>query len=127
MIDFRTNETLRNEFLKNIDSLHDWQCKKLKPIRDLSYVITNLLKLKFVVEIDGHKYDISFGSDSENGEIGYGWSSYPSPHIYSNEIIEKAFKEGKWYEVTDEYLPIEIIEQNKTQLEELKKKKLKNS
>lgn len=107
MNETRTDKSLRSEFGKR---LHNWQCKRLIPIEDLSYVILNLLKIKFVVEIDGHKYDLSFGKNNETGEVCYGWSSYPSPDLRSWEIIEKAFRNGKWYEVTDEDLTKEEIE-----------------
>lgn len=91
MSKIRTDKNLKDEFHKK---LHNWQCKKLLPIEDLSYVILNLLKVKFVVEINGDKYDISFGKNNETDEIVYGWSSYPSPHLLSYEIIEKFFKRG---------------------------------
>jgi hypothetical protein len=94
----RTDENLKNEFNKK---QHNWQCKNLIPIDNLSEVILNLLKEKFVVEIDGHLYDISFGNNNETSEIGYSWSSAPSPHFKSWEIIEKAFREGKWFMVKE--------------------------
>lgn len=96
MSNIKTTEELRNNFNKN---QHNWQHKKLIQINDLSYILVNLLKEEFVVEIDGSKYDISFGKNEETGEIGYSWSSAPSPHLTSSEIIEKGFKNGKWYVV----------------------------
>jgi len=92
----RTVNTLKTEFNKG---LHNWQCKKLIPIESMDYVILNLLKKCFVVEIDGHMYDIAFGKNEESGEIGYSWSSSPSPHLMSFEIVEKAFRVGKWFVV----------------------------
>jgi len=99
MTNTRTNETLTNEFGKK---QHNWQSKKLIPVGNLGYVVAHLLQEKFVVEIKGHKYDISFGQHIETGEIGYGWSSAPSPHLTSSEIIEKGFREGTWFMVEDE-------------------------
>lgn len=107
MNETRNDRILRSEFSKR---LHNWQCKRLIPIEDLSYVISNLLKIKFVVEIDGHKYDLSFYKNNETGGVCYSWSSHPSPDLKSWEIIEKAFRNGKWYEVTDEDLTKEEIE-----------------
>lgn len=81
--------------------IHDWQTKELSPIEDLSEVIINLLTKRFVVEIDGHMYDLSFGYNEEENEISYAWSSAPSPHLKSWEIINRAFKEGKWFSLRD--------------------------
>lgn len=92
----RTEETLYKEFGKRP---HNWQCKELQEI-ELREVVRNLLKFSFVVEIDGHKYDMSFGA--KRGTIGWGWSSSPSPHLTSTEIVDRAFREGKWYVVVTE-------------------------
>jgi hypothetical protein len=94
----RTNINLYNEFSSSIL----WQSKKLIPVEDLSYVIPNLLKEKFVVEIDGHKYDLSFGFNAKENYIGQIWSSAPSPHLTSTDILNKAFKEGKWFIVQND-------------------------
>lgn len=94
----RTEATLYKEFAK---PQHNWQSKKLQEV-ELDEVLQNLLKHKFVVEINGSKYDISFGA--KRGKIGWGWSSSPSPHLTSSEIIEKAFREGKWFVVMEDDL-----------------------
>jgi hypothetical protein len=93
----RTETKLYEEFG---NKKHNWQSKQLQAVDDLMYVIQNLLKKKFVVDIEGNKYDISFGVSK--GLIGYGWSSSPSPHLMSWEIIEKGFREGKWFVVLDQ-------------------------
>lgn len=80
---------------------HDWQTKELVPVKDLSVVIPNLLKEKFVVEIDGIKYDLSFGFNEKENYIGYAWSGCPSPRLDSEEIVNRAFKEGKWFIVKE--------------------------
>ncbi|MGG1652245.1 hypothetical protein ABHN03_03855 [Paenibacillus sp. NRS-1775] len=72
----RTEEKLHEEMGT---SKHDWQTKKLIQVEDLSFVIQNLLTNKFVVEINGHMYDIAFGVKRK--KIAYGWSSSPSPHL----------------------------------------------
>ncbi|QNR65362.1 hypothetical protein IAQ67_15820 [Paenibacillus peoriae] len=96
-MDMRTKEKLHEE----MGSLkHDWQTKKLIRVEDLSFVIQNLLTNKFVVEINENMYDIAFGIKRK--KIAYGWSSSPSPHLKSFEIIEKAFREGKWFIIEDE-------------------------
>ena len=94
----RTDHMLRSEF----GDQHDWQTKELIPVKDLSYVIPYLLKERFVVEINGHMYDLSFGYNAKEKYIGQGWSSAPSPALSSTEILNKAFKEGKWFVVKSE-------------------------
>jgi len=89
----KTDDDLRKDF----GSEHNWQSKELIPVKDLSFVIPSLLKEKFVVEIDGHKYDLSFGYNSEENYIGQIWSGAPSPQLKYWEILDKAFKEGKWF------------------------------
>ena len=97
----RTTGTLRDEF-SELNEQHDWQTKELIPVDDLSDVIPNLLKHKFVVEIEGHKYDLSFGYNAKEKYIGQSWSGSPSPQLTSVEILNKAFKEGKWFIVKND-------------------------
>lgn len=94
MSEIRTKEEALREFNKGY---HNWQTHRLVKIEDLSFVILNLLKKKFAVEINEHLYDLSFFKNEETGEVGYSWSSAPSPHLTSSEIIERAFREGTWY------------------------------
>lgn len=93
-----TIETLRGNLIRDN---HNYQKYKLKEI-ELADVITHLLDYDFVVEIDGYKYDIEFGYDVKNKYITYCWSASPSPNLCSYEILEKAFKDGKWYKVLKE-------------------------
>lgn len=117
-----TDNDLRTIFINGAKEghLHDWQSKVLEEV-DVSYVIWNLLLDKFVVEIEGHKYDISFGKN-KLGEIGHGNSVYPSPCLLSSEIINRGFKEGKWYRVTDKDLPQEEIDEILRIIKEKEKK-----
>jgi hypothetical protein len=94
----RTDEDLK--FTLN-NRVHNWQCKKLRTVEDLSDVIPHLFKEKFVVEIEGHPYDVSFGYNEEENYVGFGWSSAPSPHLVSSEFIDKVFRKGKWFVVEE--------------------------
>ncbi len=106
-----TVKTLKTEFC-NIakNNLCKWQTKVLQPV-DVDYVIWNLLKENFVVEIDGHKYDITFGKNRK-GEIGSSMTLYPSPAMCSYEVINKGFITGKWYRVTEKDLSQEEIDKH---------------
>jgi len=103
-----TDKDLTANFCKKVDSLHNWQTKILEVVA-VNYVISNLLKDNFVVEIDGHKYDITFGKNRKH-YIGTFVSLYPSPVLSSYEIINKGFTTGKWYRVTDVDLSKEEID-----------------
>lgn len=104
----------------NSESKRNWQNYKLIDV-DVSYVIYSLLKEDFVVEIDGFKYDVKFFKNRKH-EIGQYFSASPSPGLTSSELINKGFKEGKWFLVSDE----ELSDEEKRKIEEdieLQKKK----
>lgn len=101
-----------DDFVKGSKQLRAWQMYVLEEV-PLTYVINNLLKEKFVVEIEEEKYDIMFGIYEDSG-IGFSNSIYPSKCISSYDLIEKGFKNGKWYIITNKQLPIKEI---KKQLE----------
>jgi hypothetical protein len=92
----RTSQDLYKDFKFK---QHDWQCKELSEV-DITYVIANLLKDKFVVEINGSKYDLSFGISNKD-EIGWSYSAYPSSNFLSYEVLEYAFRNGNWFVVAD--------------------------
>ena len=79
-----------------------WKTHQIHPI-SVDDVIWNLLKQNFVVEIEGHRYDVTFGQN-QKGEIGFSSTIYPSPHLVSSEFIRRAFREGTWYELSDKPL-----------------------
>ena len=116
-----TDETLNNKFATSIKELKYSTLKKRIIEIDISFVIFNLLKYDFVVDINGSKYDLSFGLNKENGEIGNYQVCYPnSESLCSYEVIEKAFKEGKWFYVTGEDLTEEELERNIKEINKLK-------
>ena len=100
--------------------LNKWQNKKLLEI-DLRSVLANLLLNDFVVEIDGYKYDISF-CKALNGDITFINSIFPSPFIASHEIIDKAFREGRWFIVTDEDLSEDEKEKHREYMRKVKER-----
>lgn len=91
-----------SDIYKDISYVHDWQTKELAPIDNLSEVVRYLLDEKFVVEIDGHRYDISFGYNEDGNCISFGWSGAPSPNLQSSEIVDRAFRRGKWFLVKED-------------------------
>lgn len=107
-----TSETLRKKFINkgNPNNLPIWYYKKLLEV-SVDYVIFNLLKEDFVVEINGEKHEITFGVN-DNGEIGQS-IRYDEHNTWlcSFEVISKGFKEGTWYIVTED--DIDAAEQEK--------------
>jgi hypothetical protein len=94
-----TDKILNNKFIENKD--HPiWYYKELKPI-EVDYVIWNLLKETFVVEIEGSKHEIIFGKNRK-GEIGQciRYDDIENSNLTSYKVIEKGFKQGKWFIVT---------------------------
>lgn len=89
------NEKVEKSF--NSDK-HLYQKYKKEKV-DLVYVITHLFDENYVVEVNGHLYDLSFAIDEDG--ISYEWSSAPSPHLKSWEIIEESFRYGEWYRIID--------------------------
>ncbi|QUH21754.1 hypothetical protein [Alkaliphilus sp. B6464] len=95
-----TDKTLNNKFIENNDN-PIWYYKELKSV-DVDYVISYLLKETFVVDINGSKHEITFGKNRK-GEIGQYIRSdnLRNSELCSFEVIEKGFREGKWFVVTD--------------------------
>lgn len=91
-----TDKTLNDEFIKNTD-YPIWYYKKLLEV-DISYVICNLLKETFVVEINNSKHQIIFGKNKKGG-LGQciQYDDIKNSKLDSYEVIEKGFKEGKWF------------------------------
>lgn len=107
---------------KFVNPNKSWQTHKLKEI-DIAEVILNLLKKDFVVEIDGYKYDITFGINKDN-EIGQTIILKDSPSLCSFEIINLGFKKGIWYEILDEELSEDEQNKIKKEIEKYKEKEV---
>ena len=91
---------------------------KLQEI-NINEVVFSLLKYNFMVEINGSRYDLMFGV-SETGEISCNQTYYPnSEPLTSHELIEKSFREGKWFYLTDIHLTDEELLLNKGIIEGL--------
>lgn len=117
-----TDETLNKKFATSSKGLLKYNIlkKRIEEV-DISFVMFNLLKYDFVVDINGDKYDLSFGLNKENGEIGNCQTFYPnSRNLLSYELIEKAFKEGKWFYVTNEDLTEDEFAKNVEEINRLK-------
>ena len=97
-----TDKTLDIEFANSINEKYPiWYYKQLEET-SIYYVLLNLLKNKFVVEIDGSKHEIMFGKNRKH-EIWFTsrYDELSEVRLCSSEIIEKGFREGKWYIITD--------------------------
>lgn len=119
-----TKETLNKKFLaeRSDDCEYSILRNRIEKV-DIDFVILNLLKYDYVLEINESKFDITFGLNKKSGEIGNFIKPYPNSNLLMDgNIIEKGFKEGKWYYVTDEKLNNEEFQKNKKEIKVLKKK-----
>lgn len=96
-----TSETLKDKFAQDMDDMPIWYYKELEEV-EVDYVIFNLLKTSFVVEIDGSKHEITFGKNRKH-EIGQSirYDDIQSSNLCSFEVINQGFQKGKWFIITD--------------------------
>lgn len=96
-----TEKTLHNGFVQRND-YPIWYYKELELV-DVDYVIAYLLKEKFVVEIDGSKHEVTFGLNKKNNYIGQciKYDDIKKSKLCSYQVINKGFKEGRWFIITD--------------------------
>lgn len=113
-----TEKTLYDKFL-NFKS-PSWRTHKLKEV-DIDYVMWHLVIKNFAVEIDGHKYDITFGLNCNN-EMGHSISMEGSPSLTTRTVINRGFKEGKWFEILEEELSKEEKESIEKEIKEREEK-----
>ena len=64
-----TDKTLTQEFINN-NKYPIWFYKKLKEV-NIDYVIAYMLTAKFVVDIEGEKYEITFGKNKKHIRTKY--------------------------------------------------------
>lgn len=85
-----------------------WYYKKIYPV-DIDYVVCNLLKKVFVVEIDKTKYEIRFES-TEDFIINKNIKNIDpqNPYLSPCSIVEKGFMKSKWFVVSDEDTTVEV-------------------
>ena len=116
-----TDKTLNETFYNNYKNEHPvWYYKELEEI-DIDDVIFNLLKYNFVVELNGKKISMTFGKN-ENDEIGTTQFCEEGLDCTSYETINRAFKEGRWFKVTNRNTSKEFkAEFEKKRSERLKK------
>ena len=116
-----TDKTLNETFYNNYKSEYPvWYYKELEEI-DIDDVIFNLLKYNFVVELNGKKIIIIFRKN-RNNEIGTTQFCEEGLDYTSYETINRAFKEGEWFKVTNRNTSKEFkAEFEKKRSERLKK------
>ena len=92
------DEVLKNDKSKTRYPI--WYYKKLSPI-SIDTVVFKILSERFVVEIDSVKYGLEFYRSEEYGmQMKYEYDDLADKKIISShEILEKAFREGAWYQV----------------------------
>jgi len=96
-----TNNTLTEKFIDR-QEYPIWYYKELEETT-VDYVISYLLKETFVVDIEGIKHEITFGHNKEENYIGQHirYSDIQNLNLSSYEVIERGFKEGKWFTILD--------------------------
>lgn len=96
-----SEKTLHEKFIEQKE-YPIWYYKKLEKV-NISYVILNLLKENFVVEINGIKHEITFGKNRK-AEIGQCilYDDILNSKLTSHEVIEKGFRKGVWFVVSDD-------------------------
>lgn len=110
-----TDKTLIKKFASHT-KYPIWYYKELEEV-SIHYVIFNLLKESFVVELDNKKITMTFGKN-ENHEIGCSQSCNHGLDYTSYETINKAFKDGTWFriletETSDEFKENYILEEER--------------
>ena len=114
-----TDKTLTTKFC-NKEEYPIWYYKELRPV-DIDYVILYLLlESRFVVELEDKKLDITFGKNRKH-EIGSSQFCPDGLDYTSFECINKSFKEGKWFIVTENDTTDEFKEEYRKE-QELKEK-----
>ncbi|APH20872.1 TPA: hypothetical protein ACXDAY_002225 [Clostridium botulinum] len=95
-----TEETINKKFVER-NEYPIWYYKELESV-DVDYVIWNLLKKKFVVETEGSKHEILFGKNKDD-EIGQyiRYDEIKNSNLTSYKVVERGFREGKWFIITD--------------------------
>ncbi len=95
-----TDKTVTTKFIDRKD-YPIWYYKELRETT-VDYVIFHLLKESFVVEIAGSKHEITFGKNRK-AEIGSSirYDEVVQSHLTSYSVIDKGFREGTWYTITD--------------------------
>ena len=115
-----TDETLNETFYNNYKNEYPiWYYKELDEI-DVDEVIFNLLKYNFVVGLNGKKISITFGKN-KNDEIGTTQACEEGLDYTSYETTNRAFKEGKWFKVTNK----DTTKKFKTEFEKKRSERLK--
>lgn len=116
-----TDKTLNETFYNNYKNEYPiWYYKKLEEI-DIDDVIFNLLKYNFVVELNGKKISMTFGKN-ENDEIGTTQFCEEGLDYTSYETINRTFREGKWFKVTNKNTTKKFKEEFEKKISERLKK-----
>jgi hypothetical protein len=102
------DKTLNEKFIER-NNHPIWYHKELYEV-DIDYVIEYLLKETFVVDIDGSKHEITFGHNKKENYVGQciKYGDIKNSGLCSFEVINRGFKEGKWFIITDKDTSVEF-------------------
>lgn len=117
-----TDKTLTERFCDR-NEYPIWYYKELEEI-DIDDVIFNLLKETFVVELNGKKITMTFGKNRKH-EIGCTQSCQEGLDYTSYKTINKCFREGIWFRITNEDTTEEFKQEYKIKEAERKAKKMR--
>lgn len=97
-----TNKTLNDKFISKKEDYPVWYYKELEPV-DVDYVIAYLLKETFIVDINGSKHEITFGHNKKENYVGQciRYDDIKNSKLCSYDVINKGFREGQWFIITD--------------------------
>ena len=106
------DKTLRDKFISNLE-YPVWYYKELQPV-SVDFVIFNLLKESFVVDINNCKHEITFGKNRKS-EIGscITYDDINNSKLCSYDVIEKGFRDGEWFIISDTNTSDEFKEEYK--------------
>lgn len=100
MVKIHTEETINKKFIER-NEYPIWYYKELESV-DVDCVIFYLLKKTFVVEINGSKHEITFGKNNKDEIVQcIKYDDTKNSNLCSFQVIEKGFKKGKWFVITD--------------------------
>lgn len=120
-----SDKTIKENFI-NKTEYPIWYYKELAEV-DIDYVIAYLLKKTFIVEIDGSKHEITFGYNKKENYVGQciKYDDIKNSKLCSFEVINKGFKEGRWFIITDKDTTNEFKADYIKRKEEYKKEETK--
>ena len=126
MNELNNENTLTEKFIKK-EEYPIWYYKELEKV-EINYVIAHLLKETFVLDINGSKHEITFGYNKKEDFIGHSikYDDITNSNLTSYNVIQKGFREGVWYAITEKDTTDEFKKDYEKRKEEYKRKDTEN-